>query len=152
MKLTLVLLATGAAMLVLPHGAMAAERAKVTVACKETSKKLVFHCMITLTGRKSHKPLDGANIKIKIDMPSMPMAHNVRPVTAKAAKKPGIYDAMLHLAMYGEWALKMTITGPVRDVVVQKLRFGTEAAGGQMPKGHGKMEPGGKKKMEHKQK
>jgi hypothetical protein len=132
------------AMLALAQGAAAAERAKVDVACKETAKKFVFHCMLTLTGRKSHKPLAGAKIRIKADMPAMPMAHNVRPVTAKPGTKPGTYAAMLHVAMYGDWALKMTITGPVRDIVVTKYRFGTTKAGGGM------MDHGGKKKMERK--
>jgi len=145
-------LAAGAAILVLPQGAAAAERVMADVACKETKTKFVFDCQIMLMGRKSHKPIKGAKLNIKADMPSMPMAHNVKPVHAMAMGKPGMYHARLHLEMYGEWALKMTVTGPARDIVIKKHRFGTVKAGGSMHKGHGGdggMDHG-KTKMKHK--
>ena len=146
------ILAAGAAILALPQGATAAERVMADVACKETKTKFVFDCQIMLMGKKSHKPIRSAKLNIKAEMPSMPMAHNVRPVTAMAMGKPGMYHARLHLEMYGEWALKMTVTGPARDLVIKKHRFGTVKAGGAMDKGHGGhggMDHG-KKKMEHK--
>ena len=145
----LAMLAAGAAMLVLPQYGVAAERVTANVTCKETKTKFVFDCQIMLMGRKSHKPVQGAKVSIKADMPAMPMAHNVRPVTAMAMGKPGMYHARLHLQMYGEWALKLAVSGPTRDIVIKKQRFGTMKAGsGDMPKGHGGM--GGKKTMERK--
>ena len=134
-------LAAGAAILALPQYAVAAERVMANVTCKESKTKFGFDCRITLMGRKSHKPIQDAKINIKADMPSMPMAHNVRPVTAKATGTPGLYHARLHLEMYGEWALKLAVTGPTRDIVVKKHRFGTVKAGGGM-------DHGGKKKMD----
>jgi len=125
------------------NAANAAERVMAHVTCAETKTKLVFDCRIMLMGRKSRKPIQGAKVRIKADMPAMPMAHNVRPVTAMAMGKPGMYHAKLHLEMYGEWALKMTVTGPNRDIVIRKHRFGTVKAGG------GHMGHGSKKKMNH---
>lgn len=145
---TVALLAVSAALLALPQGAAAAERVMADVTCKETKTKFVFDCQIVLMGKKSHKPIKGARLNIRAEMPSMPMAHNVMPVIAKPMSKPGMYHARLQLEMYGEWALRMRVTGPTRDIVIKKHRFGRVKAGGQdMPKGHG-----GMKKMEHKPK
>jgi hypothetical protein len=147
---TLATLAAGATLLALSQVAVAAERVMANVSCKETKTKYVFDCQIMLMGRKSHKPIKGAKLNIKADMPSMPMAHNVRPVNAMAMGKPGLYHARLQLEMYGEWALKMRVTGPTRDIVIKKHRFGTVEAGGEMHKGHGGHGGHGGKKMEHK--
>ncbi|MDJ0947776.1 MAG: FixH family protein [Alphaproteobacteria bacterium] len=137
-----------AAMVALPMMAWAGERPKANVACKEAGERLVYDCMIMLMGKKSGKPIEGAEIMVKPDMPSMPMAHNVPPVKAMPMGKPGNYHAKLHLEMHGEWALTMDVSGPVRDRLVEKVKFGDMAAEG----GHGKMEHGehGKMKMEKK--
>ncbi|HUT50751.1 MAG TPA: FixH family protein [Alphaproteobacteria bacterium] len=140
---TLVILAAGAIILAVPQSAVAAERVMADVTCKETKTKFVFDCRIMLMGRKSHKAIQGAKITINANMPSMPMAHNVKPVHAVAMGKPGRYHARLHLQMYGEWALKLAVTGPTRDIVIKKQRFSTVEAGGGMHKRHG-----GKKTME----
>jgi len=148
---TVALLAAGAALLGLPQGAAAAERVMADVACKETKTKFVFDCQIVLMGKKSRKPIEGARLNIKADMPAMPMAHNVRPVIATAMGKPGHYRARLHLEMYGEWALRMIVSGPARDIVIKKHRFGTVRAGGQdMRNGHGSKDGHGGKTMDHK--
>lgn len=56
-------------------------------------------------------------------MRSMPMAHNVKPVTAKATGTPGEYHARLTLEMYGDWALQLKIGGPIRDQLVEVRNF-----------------------------
>ena len=56
-------------------------------------------------------------------MPSMPMAHNVKPVKAKPTSKPGEYQARLELEMPGEWAVKLRLAGPVRDQLVLRYLF-----------------------------
>ncbi len=119
--------------------AEAGERAKADVQCRQTKQDLVYDCTIMLIGKKSGKPLAGAEIVIKADMPSMAMAHTFRPVTATAGQMPGHYKATLELEMYGEWALILDVSGPTRDRVVQKLQFGKIMA-------HGK---GEMKKMKH---
>jgi hypothetical protein len=101
----------------------AAQRLAADVDCKPTKHDLVYVCRIALKEAKSGKPVSGAEVSVGADMPSMPMAHNVKPVKAKAGAAPGEYDARIELEMYGEWALKLNVRGPARDVIVKKLDF-----------------------------
>ena len=114
--------------------ALAAERPKSEVTCQPTQEKLVYDCRVMLSGRNSGQPIDGAMITIHAAMPSMAMAHNVRPVTAEPTATPGMYRARLTLEMHGEWALTLDIAGPARDRLVHKLHFGTAA--GMQGSGH----------------
>jgi hypothetical protein len=61
-------------------------------------------------------------------MPSMPMAHNVKPVKAQPTKTPGEYRARLDLEMTGEWAVKLRLAGPVRDQLVLHYEFDERGA------------------------
>ena len=126
-------------MLVLSSAASAGERAKADVDCRATGEKLVYDCMIMLMNKNSGDPILGANILVKANMPSMPMAHNAPPVTAKAMGKPGNYHARLKLEMQGEWALTIDISGPLRDRLVKKLQLGEM---GTMKHGDGEMTHG----------
>jgi hypothetical protein len=114
--------------LLLPSVASAGERAKADVDCKAAGEKLVYDCMIMLMNKASGDPIPGAEIVVKADMPSMPMAHNVAPVTAMATGKPGSYHARLKLEMQGEWALTLDVSGPLRDRLVKKLQLGEMGA------------------------
>ncbi|MDE0058928.1 MAG: FixH family protein [Defluviicoccus sp.] len=105
-------------------GAATAERAKATVECAPTAERLVYDCKIVLMGRKSGQPLAGAKLVVGADMPSMPLAHNVRPVTAAPGEKPGMYEARIELEMHGEWALRLDVSGPLRDRLIHKMHFG----------------------------
>ncbi len=107
----------------------AAERARAEVECKLTDQQFVYDCEIMLMGRKNKQPIDGATIVIGADMPSMPMAHNVKPVTATPIGNPGMYHARIELAMYGEWALKIDVSGPTRDRIIHKMHFGSAEVG-----------------------
>jgi hypothetical protein len=103
--------------------ASAAERPKAKTVCTATDEPLVYDCTFTLTGRTSGKPIEGARLVINADMPSMPMAHNVRPVHASATGVPGVYKATLTLEMHGEWLLKIRVEGPTRDLLLEKIDF-----------------------------
>ena len=139
-------LAAGLLVLVPAIALSAGERPMVNVDCRSTDEKLVFHCKFDVMGRKSHQPVDGAAFKVNADMPSMPLAHNVKPVRPEpVAGKPGSYEGRLELEMLGEWVLKMTFDEPVRDIVIRKLTFGDEA----MAMDHSKMGHGDKKKADH---
>ena len=129
---------TASLLVLLPALAIAGgERPMVSVECKATDEKLVFHCRFDVMGKKSHQPIEGAAFKVNADMPTMPLAHNVRPVRPEpVAGKPGTYQGRLELEMLGEWALKLTFDEPVRDIVIKKLTFGDEA----MAMDHGKMD------------
>ncbi len=105
-------------------GAAAAEmQAQADVACQPAAKKLQYDCIIKLTDTRTNEPLAGIDVMVGAAMPSMPMAHHVRPVKATAAAAPGSYQASIQLEMYGDWALQLDLTGRVRDRVVKSLRF-----------------------------
>lgn len=98
-----------------------AQKTHAEVACKATGTDFVYDCVIKLS--RGGKPLSGAQISIGADMPSMPMVHNIKPVKAKPGARPGEYLVRLDLEMQGEWALKLRVSGPVRDLIVKKVKF-----------------------------
>ena len=116
---------------------LAGERVAADVSCTPAAERLTYDCMIMLKGKKSGDPVEGAEVIVKADMPSMPLAHNVRPVKAAPASMPGHYTATLELEMLGEWALTLDVSGPTRDRVVKKLDFGTTS--GETEHMHGDM-------------
>ena len=109
--------------LLLAAPAQAAERAKAEIDCRPAGEALLYDCAIRLTGAKSRAPIEGVEITLGADMPSMPMAHAVPPVEAEPAGEPGLYRARLRLEMPGDWALKLRLSGPVRDQLVKVLHF-----------------------------
>ena len=115
----------------------ASERPMVNVECKPTDEKLIFECTFDVMGKKSHQPIEGAAFKVNADMPTMPLAHNVRPIRPDPVDgTPGRYEGRLELEMLGEWVIKMTFDKPVRDIVIEKVTFGNEA----MAMDHSKMD------------
>lgn len=106
--------------LLLPCPAFA-QKLQARLDCQPTRTELVYDCLIKIT--RDGKPLAGAQLSVGADMPSMPMAHNVRPVKAKAGERPGEYVARLDLEMHGEWAVKLRISGPLREQLVLHYRF-----------------------------
>lgn len=94
--------------------------------CRPTGEDFVYECAVTLT--RGGQPLPGADVTVGADMPSMPMAHNVRPTKAKPGTKPGEYRVRLELEMLGEWAVKLRLSGPVRDQLVLHYVFDGKGA------------------------
>ena len=111
----------------------AAERARADVECMPTGEKLTYDCMIMLTGRKSGTAMEGVEFTVKTDMPSMPMAHNMKPVKAMPTGKPGMYHAQIKLEMHGEWILKMDVSSPARDTIIYKMHFGAAKVESGLP-------------------
>ena len=103
-------------------GAKAQTRAKADVTCAPTGKPLVYDCAIKLADAAG-APLAGVDVTLGADMPSMPMAHNVRPVKGEPAAEPGLYRARLELEMHGDWALRIDLSGAIRDRIVKPMRF-----------------------------
>jgi hypothetical protein len=98
-------------------------RYKVELACAPTKTVLVYQCLVHVTD-PAGRPVEGADVTLSADMPSMPMAHNVKPVTAQPLTgKPGSYEATLELEMPGEWLVKLQFRAPHRDLVTRKLDF-----------------------------
>jgi hypothetical protein len=103
--------------------AEAAERAKAEMNCAPAGSILAYDCMIRLTSAATGRPLTGVELSVGADMPSMPMVHNVRPVKAVPGKEPGEYTVRLELEMYGDWAVRLRLSGPVRDQLFTHLNF-----------------------------
>lgn len=103
-----------------------AQRAQAELACAPTKTDFIYDCTIRLA--RAGQPLPGAQVTVGADMPSMPMAHNVKPVKATAGKAPGEYRAMLDLEMLGEWAVKLRLAGPVKDQLVLLYEFDEKGA------------------------
>ncbi|MGH8723728.1 MAG: FixH family protein [Burkholderiales bacterium] len=103
-----------------------AQRPHADLECKFTGTDFVYDCTIRLS--RGGQPLSGAQITVGADMPSMPMAHNVKPVKAKPGKAPGEYRVTLDLEHTGEWAVKLRLSGPVRDQLVLHYDFDERGA------------------------
>lgn len=103
-----------------------AQRIHAELDCRFTGTDFVYDCVIHLA--RGGAPLAGVQLSIGADMPSMPMAHNIKPVKAKPGKKPGDYEARLDLEMTGEWAVKLRLSGPLRDQLVLHYDFDDKGA------------------------
>ena len=104
----------------------AAQQTRADMQCKATGKDLIYDCVIRLA--RGGEPVNGAQLTVGADMPSMPMAHSVKPVKARPGKGPGEYLVRLDLEMQGEWAVKLRLAGPVRDQLVLHYEFDERGA------------------------
>ena len=104
-------------------GPAAEVKAKAEVSCSATQKPLEYDCTIKLSDPRSGEALTGVDVTVGADMPSMPMAHNVKPAKAMPGNEPGTYRAHIKLEMYGDWVVKVDLVGPVRDRIVKSMRF-----------------------------
>ena len=104
----------------LPAPATAAPRPTADLACVAFGMGPQLDCTLRL--HISGAPLDKARVTLGAAMPSMPMAHSVKPVAALPTGRPGEYRALLELEMNGVWALQIDIAGPPRERIVRSLR------------------------------
>ena len=126
---------TAIAMLVLcaSENAQAQVRAKADVSCRPGAEKLQYDCIIKIAASRTNEPLSGLTLTVGADMPTMPAAHNVRPVRATEDQDKGTYRARIVLEMYGDWALRLDLSGAVHDRVVKVLRFESDRVGEASP-------------------
>ena len=92
--------------------------------CMTHEQALTYMCKVNL----SHHGEPATNIGISVSavMPSMPMAHNIKPVLAiPVADVPGQYMFVLELEMKGTWRLVYNITRPFVDRLHETLMVGT---------------------------
>ena len=90
--------------------------------CTATSKKFQYNCNVIFSHKK--EPISGYSGIVGATMPSMAMAHNVKPV--KFTEKEGMaghYEFIIQLEMLGEWMFQYDISTPKRDRVMEKLIF-----------------------------
>ena len=88
--------------------------------CTATSKKFQYNCKVLFLHKK--EPMTGYSGIVGATMPSMAMAHNVKPV--KFVEKDGMaghYEFTIQLEMLGEWMFQYDISTPKRDRVMEKL-------------------------------
>jgi len=103
-----------------------AQGTRAELACRFTGTDFVYDCVIRLA--RGGQPLSGAQVTVGADMPSMPMAHNIAPVRARPGRRPGEYEARLDLEMTGEWAVKLRLSGALRDQLVLHYEFDEQGA------------------------
>lgn len=78
---------------------------------------------VSIRLKDSHgKPVSPAELTLTADMPSMPMAHRLPSVSARAGGAPGGYLAKLPFEMRGEWAIKIEVFKPLPAVIVRKVQ------------------------------
>ncbi|HEY8250215.1 MAG TPA: FixH family protein [Burkholderiales bacterium] len=111
-----------------------AQKAEARLDCIHTGKDFIYDCVIEI--QRQGLPLTDLDVRMSADMPSMPMAHQVKPVRADATSTPGEYRARLDLEMGGEWAVKLRLAGPVRDQLVLHYEF--DERGARPVRGSGK--------------
>ena len=90
--------------------------------CTATTKKFQYNCNVLFFHKK--EPMSGYSGIVGANMPSMAMAHNVKPV--KFSEKEGMaghYEFTIQLEMLGEWMFQYDISIPKRDRVMEKLIF-----------------------------
>ena len=113
-------------LVMLLSAAALAQQTEANLDCKYTGKDFIYDCLVRLA--RGAEPLTGIQVTVSADMPSMPMAHNIKPVRAQPMKTPGEYRARLDLEMSGEWAVKLRLAGPVRDQLVLHYEFDERGA------------------------
>lgn len=110
-----------AALLLAAEAAVAAPRPEVELRCVAFGMGPQLECTVRL--RSAGAPLSGAKVTLGASMPSMPMAHTVKPAIAAPTSNPGEYRGRVELEMNGVWAVQVDIAGPVRERVVRPLRI-----------------------------
>ena len=103
-----------------------AQAPKAALQCQASGEDFIYDCTVQLA--RGGRPLAGADLTVSADMPSMPMAHSVPPVKARPGTKPGEYKLRLDLEMLGEWAIKLRLDAPVRDLLVLHYEFDSKGA------------------------
>ena len=92
--------------------------------CMTHEQALTYMCKVNLSHHG--EPATDIGISVSAVMPSMPMAHNIKPVLAiPVADVPGQYMFVLELEMKGTWRLVYNITRPFVDRLHETLMVGT---------------------------
>jgi hypothetical protein len=87
----------------------------------------MLECLVKVQ-RRDGTTLNNIQMTLGALMPSMPMAHTIRPVKAAPTGNPGEYKAVLELQMPGVWTVEIDLSGTVRDKVARNLQV-DECAG-----------------------
>jgi hypothetical protein len=95
-------------------------RATALLVCQSFGDGPRLEC--TLQIAHAGLPLEGAQVKLGAHMPSMPMAHSVKPIAAQATGTPGEYRGVMTLEMEGVWAVTIDVAAAKwRDRIVKTV-------------------------------
>ena len=103
-----------------PATALGASMPQVTVDCHAHGEGPLLTCDVTVKDA-NRRAISDADITLKAHMPSMPMAHSVKPIKAATVDQNGLYRATLQLQMPGIWAVEVDVRGPVRERVISRI-------------------------------
>ncbi len=95
------------------------------ISCVAEGQVLHQRCTVRLSDRRTGNAIEGATVTLGADMPSMPLAHHVRPAAATPGSEPGTYHGVLELEMTGRWVIAVRIAGPVEDQVTHPIDVAT---------------------------
>ena len=133
--------------LLLPQSVAAESgRPRVELTCLSFGTGPMLECLVKVQ-RRDGTTLNNIQMTLGALMPSMPMAHTIRPVKAAPTGNPGEYKAVLELQMAGVWTVEIDLSGTVRDKVARNLQVDECAGssrctaapavpGGESSKGH----------------
>lgn len=97
-------------------------RPRIELRCEAVAIGPTLDCLVTVAARDG-RPLDGAQLTLGATMPSMPMAHRVKPAPARPTGRPGEYRGTLELEMSGVWAVQVDlVAAALRDRAVVRLQ------------------------------
>ena len=117
-------------------GVIQADMTATKTTCMPHAQELTYMCKVNLS-QHGH-PVTDAIISVSADMPSMPMAHNIKPVMAMpGADMAGEYMFVLELEMAGVWRLIYNISSPFVDRLHEPLMVGAEGAMDSHSHSHG---------------
>jgi hypothetical protein len=89
-------------------------RPRIELNCVSFGTGPMLECLVKVQ-RHDGKPLNNAQVTLGALMPSMPMAHTIKPVKAEPTANPGEYKGTLELQMLGVWTVDVDLSGPTRD-------------------------------------
>ncbi len=115
-----------------PHAAAESGRPRVELTCLSFGTGPMLECLVKIQ-RRDGTPLNNAQVTLGALMPSMPMAHTIRPAKAAPTGNPGEYRATLELQMSGVWTVDIDVSGAVRDKVARNLQVEECAGNGRCP-------------------
>ncbi|MCP4790463.1 MAG: hypothetical protein GY881_09550 [Gammaproteobacteria bacterium] len=105
-------------------GVIQADMITTKTTCIAHAQELNYMCKVNLS-RHSH-PVTDAILSVSADMPSMPMAHNIKPVMAMpVADTAGQYMFVIELEMTGQWRLIYNIASPFVDRLYEPFMAGS---------------------------
>ena len=111
--------------LTIPTGIAQANMAKTHTSCMPHKQALTYACKVHLSAHS--KPVSNADISVSADMPSMPMAHNMRQImVTPVVGLAGQYEFILEFEMAGQWRLIYNILSPFVDRVHEPMVVGTD--------------------------